>query len=454
MFTNPSVWARIGAAGTLAVLLAAALPVPAASSLADRLNEKYLAGLQRGALKLRAEAHPAPRSGPFEDVRCVFHAHSNLSHDSRATPEQIVAAATAAGVRAVFMTEHPTPDRRWYTSGLRGEKNGVLFVPGAELSDGLILWKTDGREWTPDMKAREVLERIKPPAVAFIAHPEKRTTDADWDLPPYAGMEIYNSHANALASGFDKLLASVKGDGPLKLLTLLNTLKAYPQEAFASIFTEQRPILDRWDRLNEGTLQAGRHVVGIAANDSHQNVGISFEATEDGIQARDALGKVVGEIPKKKVPFLLLPAMKPGHTLLSHVFDPYEVSLRYVSTHVLARRADEDTLLDAVKHGRAYVAFDWMADPSGFRFWAVNGEAVDMGGETPVEDRPMLHAHTDMPCSLRLLRNGRELERVDGADLLYEARDPGVYRIEAWVHIGDEERPWIYSNPIYVVGQR
>ena len=32
------------------------------------------------------------------------------------------------------------------------------------------------------------------------------------------------------------------------------------------------------------------------------------------------------------------------------------------------------------------------------------------------------------------------------------ADQPGVYRIEAWVEIGGEVRPWIYSNPIYLRG--
>ena len=28
--------------------------------------------------------------------------------------------------------------------------------------------------------------------------------------------------------------------------------------------------------------------------------------------------------------------------------------------------------------------------------------------------------------------------------------DPGVYRAEVWVSLGEESRPWVYSNPIYV----
>ncbi|HEU4753243.1 MAG TPA: hypothetical protein VFU47_09040, partial [Armatimonadota bacterium] len=213
-----------------------ALPLLAASSLQDRLNEESLRALRRDARKLREAATPSERSGEWEDIRCIFHAHSGLSHDSRGTAEQIAAAAKAAGVRAVFMTEHPAADRKWYTDGLRGTKEGVLFVPGAELSDGLLVWRSDGTQWSPEMKVSEVLDRLKgTKAVCFIAHPEQRKEDAAWELPAFAGMEIYNSHADAADSGYEDFLRSLKGEGALKLFTLLGTLKKFPREAFAQI---------------------------------------------------------------------------------------------------------------------------------------------------------------------------------------------------------------------------
>jgi hypothetical protein len=29
-------------------------------------------------------------------------------------------------------------------------------------------------------------------------------------------------------------------------------------------------------------------------------------------------------------------------------------------------------------------------------------------------------------------------------------KEPGAYRLEAWLTLDGEQRPWIYSNPIYV----
>jgi hypothetical protein len=442
--------------GALSLLLIAACALPgrggAGSSLSERFTEGYLSGLHAGAEKVRAAARPEARSGEWEDVRCVLHAHSGLSHDSRGTEAQIVAAAKRARVRAVFTTEHPTADRKWITAGLRGERDGVLFVPGAELSDGLLVWRGEKAEWTPGMTAGEVLGRLQgTDGVAFVAHPEKRKEDADWKLPPFAGMEIYNTHADAQDSDYEKSLSELTGGSLVRAFTLLGLLNRYPQEAFAAIFDEQTALLRRWDRLNEETLGARRHVVGIAGNDSHQNVGLTVAATEQGLRVTDALGEVVSEVPKEKLPAFLFGSVKPGTVVLTHTFDPYEVSMGYMNTHVLAREVTEASLFRALQAGRAYVSFDWMADPSGFSYTARAGKKrIEMGDETAAGKKPLLTARTNMPCDLRLLRNGETVRRVSGSEVSFRADTPGVYRVEAWVDLGSEERPWIYSNPIYV----
>lgn len=429
--------------------------VPAlAASLSDRLTEEYLSDLRTGAREIRRLPKAEPTTDGMQDIRCVLHAHSRLSHDSRGTEEQLVAAAKKAKIRALFMTEHPTAERTWATEGLRGEKDGVLFVPGAEISDGLLLWRTEGKEWTPGMKAAEILKAVSgTEAVAFIAHPEKRKEDADWELPTFHGMEIYNTHADAEDSDYEKMLSSFRGESPFKLLGLLGMLKKYPRESFAALFDEQKNLLARWDRLNAGYLDSNRRVVGIAGNDSHQNVGISVEPGEGGLVIKDALGKIVSQPSNKKTGGLPAVAVG-GAPLIAHTFDPYEVSFGYVSTHLLLDEGSpvsEETLFDALLKGRAYVAFDWMADPTGFRFTASgNGKSTPVGGDMALADRPTLKVQANLPCVLRLLRNGEEVRRVEGAELSEAVLQPGVYRAEAWLQVGNESRPWIYSNPIYV----
>lgn len=429
-----------------------ALPALAAPSLVERLkDEEYLTAVRKDVRMHRRSVVTPEQNGPLQDVRCVIHAHSGLSHDSRGTEAEIVAAAKAANVRAVFMTEHPTPDRRWQKEGLRGEKDGVLFIPGAELSDGLLVWKGEKAEWTPEMKAAAVLDSLKgTDGVAFVAHPEHRETDADWELPPFSGMEIYNTHADAVDHGDEKLLDQLRGENPLKLLSLLSSLKKFQKEAFGAIFDAPVMNLQRWDALNARYLGTSRRVVGIAGNDSHQNVGVAFEMGDDSVVVKDALGKTVSEVPKKNLPLFLLAGLG-GASDLNFTFDPYPVSFGYVNTHILASEVKEDALFDALKKGRAYVSFDWMGDPTGFRFTAKSrGKEREMGDEIRAKDKPVLTVRAPASGEMRILRNGEEVQRGDASELTFEAKEPGVYRAECWMEVAGEKRPWIYSNPIFV----
>src|SRR5262249_49186238 len=148
-----------------------------------------------------------------------------------------------------------------------------------------------------------------------------------------------------------EFLQSFKNENALSILNLVSLVKKYPQEAFASIFDENVAVLARWDRLNSGFLPQGRRGVGIAGNDSPQNAGIPVVATEDGLEIRNALDKVIGQVPSAKVPRLLVGALKPGATVLSQTFDPYEVSFHYVSTHLLAPAVSEESLMEALRKG-------------------------------------------------------------------------------------------------------
>ncbi len=458
MHPNPDAIRRLNA-GVLAALALSLFSVatPRAVSqqketLLERMDEARLRGMRRASRELRLKAIPSDHSGPYLDIRAVMHAHSRLSHDSRGTPEEIAAAAKAAGVKAVFMSDHPQEDRRWWSEGMQGERDGVLFIRGAELSAGLLIWRSDGTNWKPSNTAAEVLTALQgTPGVGFIGHPEGRKTDADWELPPFAGMEIYNTHADAVDNEYESLLKAFRGGNIGKTLAFLNTLKKYPAESFAAIFDEQTDVLARWDGLNRKFLDTPRRVVGIAANDAHQNVGISIEAAETELLVKDGLGEVTGKLPKKSVPVLLFGALAPGRVLLSHQFDPYRVSYGYVNTHLLADAFTEEALFDALLKGRAYIGFDWIADTSGFDYHAeIGAERVAMGGEASAHKLPILVARANAPCSLRLVRNGELFRETEDPELRIQINEPGVYRVEAWVPFGETRRPWIYSNPIYV----
>jgi hypothetical protein len=133
-------------------------------------------------------------------------------------------------------------------------------------------------------------------------------------------------------------------------------------------------------------------------------------------------------------------------------FDPYERSLRYVSTHLLASSLDETVVRETLRAGHVYVAHDWLADPTGFAFVVQrHGKRLAvMGDEIEAQPGLTLRTATTLPAQLKLFRNGTLLKSVQGDRLDFAPREAGVYRVEAWLTLDGEERPWIYSNPIYV----
>ena len=95
-----------------------------------------------------------------------------------------------------------------------------------------------------------------------------------------------------------------------------------------------------------------------------------------------------------------------------------------------------------------------MGDATGFRFAASGsrgGQAALMGDEVRLADGLRLTAKLPLPAHMRLLRYGEEVARSGGeAEFEFAVREGGAYRLEAWLELDGELRPWIFANPIYV----
>jgi acetyl esterase/lipase len=128
--------------------------------------------------------------------------------------------------------------------------------------------------------------------------------------------------------------------------------------------------------------------------------------------------------------------------------------LRAVTTHVLSQSPKEQDLAESLAEGHAYVAHDWLADPAGFAFFAETYFGVfEMGDQVTYNSHTgptMIQAHVPIPAKLRLLRNGDTVAEASGQHLMYEAEDEGAYRLEVALNVDGEDRPWIFSNPLYV----
>jgi len=238
---------------------------------------------------------------PLRDFRGIIHCHSKYSHDSKGTYEEILAAAKAAKVDFICMTDHPPSGDKGLPlrEGWTGIHDGVLFIQGAEYSDQIL--GLGLKEPISGKDRRETIKAIHAQGgVAIACHPEEID---DWDAYAEAdGMEIYNVHATFKRKTKDKAF----------LVQMAKIVKEDPEHSFQLLQEPDPAILRKWDEINEK-----RPFTGIAGNDSHQNVNFF------GLQ-----------------------------------LDPYPRAFKFVTTHVFAQDLTEEAILGAIKAGAVYVDFE------------------------------------------------------------------------------------------------
>jgi hypothetical protein len=203
------------------------------------------------------------------------------------------------------------------------------------------------------------------------------------------------------------------------LLTSRASALRYAYNPELGITAPFQDVLDRWDELT----RAGRRVVVIGNSDAH---GTEFR-----------------------------------HGRLRRVIFPYEFLFRQVNTHLLIEgglsgeyERDRGLVLEALRRGHCFVAYDGAAPARGFRFSGTTERGtVIMGDEVSNRSGITLQVGAPAAASLRLLRDGREMQRWEGqthASLTVPAGEAGVFRVEAHIGFKGQTRGWIYSNPIYV----
>jgi hypothetical protein len=417
-------------------------PVRAAADALARLQPDKLEAVHRAIQALRAQRRVLVRPGPYREYRANIHVHSRLSHDSRGTVDEIVAAARKTGTRVLLFTEHPADHYDYFTDGHHGSKDGVLLIPGAE-TRGFLVFATRSLRGLDVGSPQEFADLIRGRGgLVFLSHLEERM---DWQIRGLTGTEIYNTHADFKDE--KRLIATLRN--PLGVLGLAERVQAYPQEAFSALLDYPTDYLRRWDEL---CVHAPH--TGVAANDAHQNVGLVVRLLP-GEKARleDALGKKLFDVDVALVPALAerRKGKKVGDVLFELRLDPYEVSLRHVGTHLLLTELSEKAVWEALEAGRAFVAFDWLTDATGFDFAAVSSVGRhEMGSRPRMAAGLTLCGRAPLPVHWRLLRNGKVVSEVTGRTLEVPVAEPGVYRAEAWLKVAGEDRIWVLSNPLYI----
>jgi hypothetical protein len=417
----------------------------------ERLALARLAAVHADVRKLQAKRVTVPPLPGLNDYRCILHAHAEDSAHTGGTLPELLADAKKAGVHAVLHTDHFRPPRDFIDGRWRGLKDGVLFVPGSE-AHGFLVYPTKSILPRMGLKGKDFIDTVTAgDGLIFLSHIEERPGHP---LDGLTGLEIDNRHYDAKRDKASLLAIALKLTDPRQLGELREAVRRYPDELFAFQCDYPQVYLDKWD---EGTRH--RRLTGVAANDCHHNQVLLVKMV-------DAETVLIGtnvdqDRQMRKVTAALRPGVKemtkghkPGDVLARLDTDPYFISFRNSATHVLAPRLDEPALRAALKAGHAFVAHDWMGDATGFRFTASDargGQVAVMGDEVKRADGLKLTAKLPLPASLRLLRYGKEVARSEGrAEFEYAVKEAGAYRLEAWLELDGELRPWVFANPIYV----
>jgi len=348
-----------------------------------------------------------------------FHLHTNHS-DGAGTHQDVANFAAGVGLDVIICTDHNVwrPDKEgWYAHPETGKK--VLLLMGEEVHDEnrspqanhYLCLGTDRGLSEHAGEPQALIDAVSRHAgLGFIAHPIERAAPLynepeipwmNWEVGGFTGIELWN------------YMSEFKG-----------YLSSQPAAVFAAFFPSlfiRGPLHDTlalWDSL----LAAGQKVVAIGGADAHANV--------------YSLG------PLKLAVF------------------PYAYLFRAVNTHLLldaplapdvaSARAQ---VLDALRAGHAFVAYDLAGPARGFRFTATSQhESVSMGDEIHWPGPITLRVTSPLPANLRLLKDGQVVAGVRGRELTCEIKDPGVFRVEAYRRYRIKRRGWIFSNPIYVRG--
>jgi hypothetical protein len=408
----------------------------------DRMPLDNLRRVHDAVQSLKSERRQVSLSSGFQDVRALLHVHSALSHDSRGTLTEIVTAAKDAQARVIMFSEHPANTYDYFLDGHRGIEQGVLLIPGAE-TGGFLAYPRQSIQSKPTTKPQDFANLVRSSGgLVFISHLEERM---DWEIANVTGTESYNTHADFKTE--TRFLDAMRS--PLSMLNMAAAAKHYPQEVFGALLDYPADYLKRYDEL---CLKA--RLTGISANDAHHNQAYRAKILDEGIiQLEDALGEKIARLDAETIPplKLLTVGRKAGDVIFELDLDPYVCSFRHVSTHLLLTEVDEAHVWQALSDGRAYVAFDWMADPTGFVYQATCGDNTwPLGSDVPFQSGLHLQAEAPLAGRIRLLRDGHLVTEVVGRTLDHAADRPGNYRVEVWLRLGAEDRPWILSNPIYL----
>jgi len=346
-----------------------------------------------------------------------LHTHTRYS-DGAGTHAQIAQAALEAGLDCVIITDHNV-HVRGFDGYFRKERRKLLVLVGEEVHDQarqpqknhLLVLGVD-REMAVDAdQPQHLINRVaQAGGLTFIAHPvdpalplfhEEDISWENWEVRNYTGIELWNGLSelkNIIHTWFDGIIFGLNPE-----------LVAHNPHPAA---------IQRWDSL----LADGKRVVAVGGSDAH------------------AFIKRFG--PFKRTIF------------------PYKFHFQTINTHVLTTEPlswhnlhkDSKLIYQAWQKGHCFIGYDLPASTRGFRFTCQTRQGVlSMGDQAVIDGSVTLQVRLPLPAECRLIRDGNVVKTWPDQSIgAYITKEPGVYRVEAYIKYLGKLRGWIFSNPIYL----
>lgn len=375
------------------------------------------------------------------DYNGILHMHSYWSHDSRGMLKEILPAAKQAKLEFLFFSDHKRSKLDTFPRSYHGVYDGIIFEPGTESSEGLMVCPMDSVILDWNKPQSEIMKQVEDMGgLTLYLHTEN---PHDWDNPNYQMMEIYNIHTDLL-------------DEEGSILPLITNFaingKKYPHWAMREIYDPQTEIMANWDNLN-----TKRRITGIGAADAHNNQNVRARFNDKGLVEwygpnADLLATVEPGLKEK-----LLLSDTPDEAGWSFRFetDAYFTSFNYVNTHVFCDTLSNVNIKDNLVAGHAFVAFENLAFADGFQYFSMdtnNQLNGIMGDSISVENTNILKAVSPYPVQFRLVKNGETIKVKENAyEFEYTTnKSKGNFRIEAHLKFNGEYTAWVLTNPIYI----
>jgi len=353
----------------------------------------------------------------MHETKFALHIHTIYS-DGSANHQELIQIAEKAGLDGIITTDHNI-----WVDGLGGYyKNGkkrTMLLVGEEVHDQkldppgnhlLIIGSESEFSSFATEPQRLIDQANRVNGLTFLAHPvedslemfhEKAFSWRDWDIHSFTGIELWNQLSEFKSVTHGLFSAFVNACFPKRM-----TLKPLDQ------------TISLWDRLIK---EHKRPIVAIGGVDAHRLI------------------KKYG--PIKIILYQYLHHFK---SITTHILIPKPLSGDFAE--------DRDLILSALRSGHCFVAYDLPASTDGFRFSVHNDDGqFIMGDSVNIQAGMTFQIRLPQKTYCRFIKDGNLIKEWSDREICtYITKEPGVYRVEAYIPYKGKLRGWIFSNPIYV----